>query len=74
MSHNLSCPTLVPSSVLASMRFSADQILELEFRSGALYRYFQVPPAVFEALLAAESKGRYFNRYIRDRFPYQRVA
>ena len=73
MSNNGSSPTPVPSSVLASMRFSADRILELEFRSGALYRYFQVPPAVFEAFLAAESKGRYFNRHIRDRFPYQRV-
>jgi hypothetical protein len=45
-----------------------------EFRSHAVYCYFGVPTAVHQALLDADSKGAYFNRYIRDRFPYQRVA
>ena len=64
----------VQSSLLASIGYSVHATLELEFRSGALYRYFAVPRAVVVQLLAAESKGAYFNRNIRSRFPYQRLA
>jgi hypothetical protein len=32
------------------------------------------PPAVVEALLAASSKGAFFNRHIRSHFRYQRQA
>jgi hypothetical protein len=65
---------LVQSSLLASVAYSLHATLELEFRSGALYRYFAVPPDVADALLGADSKGRYFNRYIKNRFRYQRLA
>lgn len=64
----------VESSLLSSIAYSIHATLELEFRSGVLYRYFAVPPAVVAALIAAESKGAYFNRHIRSRFPYQRLA
>lgn len=67
-------PIPVQSSLLASIDYSANATLELEFRSGALYRYFGVPHAVFRALIAAQSKGAYFNRNIRTRFPYKRLA
>lgn len=66
--------TPVESSVLSSIGYSSHTTLELEFRSGAIYRYFAVPPAVFEALIAADSKGGYFNRNIKSRFRYQRIA
>jgi hypothetical protein len=74
MSSPQATPTPVQSSLLASIAYSANATLELEFRSGALYRYFAVPHAVFEQLLHADSKGAYFNRNIRNRFPYQRLA
>ena len=66
--------TVVESSLLAAAAYTTDQILQLQFRSGALYRYFAVPSAVFQALIAAESKGAYFNRNIRNRFHYQRLV
>jgi len=66
--------TVIVSSVLASMRYSLEAILELEFRTGAIYRYVAVPPVVVEGLIAAESKGAYFNHHIRNRFHYQRLA
>ena len=65
--------TPVVSSVLSSIAYS-DSTLELQFRSGALYRYFTVPPAIFQALFTAPSKGTYFNRYVRNSFPHQQVA
>ena len=64
----------VQSSLLASVGYSIDETLDLEFLSGAVYRYFAVPHAVFEDLIAAQSKGGYFNRNVRSRFPYQRLA
>ena len=45
-------------------------VLQLEFRTRAIYHYYGVPAAVYEALLSAPSKGSYFNRVIRGRFPY----
>ncbi len=65
-------PIPLESSLLASAAYS-DATLELEFRNGSIYRYFAVPPEVFQALLAAQSKGAYFNQSIRDHFPFQRV-
>jgi hypothetical protein len=64
----------VVSSLLASMRSSSQATLDLEFRSGLVYRYFTVPRAIVEGLHIANSKGAYFNRYIKDRFPYQRLV
>jgi hypothetical protein len=48
-------------------------LLELEFRSGAVYRYFGVPAETYRELLLAESKGAYFNRHIRNRFAYTQI-
>jgi hypothetical protein len=62
--------TRVESATLATLAYDdACGILQLEFRSGAIYRYFGVPWAVCEGLLSASSKGRYFNRVIRGCFP-----
>jgi hypothetical protein len=65
---------VVESSLLASVEYACDQTLDLTFRSGSSYRYFAVPHAVVDELIAAESKGAYFNQHIRNRFPYQRLA
>jgi hypothetical protein len=64
----------VESSLLASISYSIHASLDLRFRSGACYRYFAVPQSVFDELLAAPSKGAYFNRNVRGRFRYQRLA
>jgi len=47
-------------------------LLELRFQSGAVYRYLDVPEGIHAALMAAESKGRYFNEAIRGRFEHRR--
>lgn len=62
------------SSLLAAMQYSPQATLDLEFRTGAVYRYFTVPREVVDGLHDAASKGAYFNRYIKDRFPYQRLV
>jgi lysyl-tRNA synthetase class 2 len=64
----------VDSSLISSVAYSTEQTLDLELRSGATYRYFGVPRPLVEALITAESKGAYFNRSVRSRFPYHRLA
>jgi lysyl-tRNA synthetase class 2 len=48
--------------------------LEVEFRSGEIYRYGGVPPHSYSDLLAAPSKGGYFNSSIRNRFPFKELS
>lgn len=65
----------VDSTSIGSIGFHPElQVLEIEFRGGALYRYFAVPLSIFEAMQKAESKGRYFSQRIRGHFKFQRLA
>lgn len=65
----------VESSTLAAIGYDdAGGILQLEFLSRATYRYFDVPAAVHGGLVAAESKGRYFNETIRGQYRYVSAA
>ena len=59
----------VESSNLATVGFS-DGVLEIEFRHGGVYQYFNVPASVYEALMSAESKGKYFHQFIRDKYEF----
>jgi len=55
----------VSSSTMKSAGHDAGKrILEIEFTSGEVYRYFDVPVEIFSGLMNAESKGKYFNHYI----------
>jgi len=66
--------TVVVSTTLATVGYDGIRnLLQLEFRRGAVYHYFGVPAAVYEALLGAPSKGSYFNQAIRGRYLYVRV-
>ena len=66
--------SVVESSSLATVAYDADRgLLQIEFRDRTIYQYSRVPADVHEALLHAPSKGTYFNRVIRGRFPYARM-
>lgn len=65
----------VESSTMVSVGYEKKgRILEIEFRSGAVYEYLDVPAVVHKELMEAESKGRYFNAEIRDTYDYQPVG
>jgi hypothetical protein len=61
----------VESSVVRSVGFS--RVIEIEFESGRVYQYIDVPEDVYQGMLAAESKGKYFNSHIRGKFRYQEI-
>lgn len=44
-------------------------VLLVRFHSGCIYQYDFVFQPVFDDFLSAESKGRYFNQYIKDCYP-----
>ncbi len=48
--------------------------LEVQFRDRKVYRYSEVPEEVYRRLLAADSKGRFFNEQIKERYGYLRVG
>ena len=52
----------------------ARSMLRLTFRAGGTYEYDGVPQMVWNDLLGAQSKGRYFIAEIRGRYPYHRVT
>ncbi len=65
----------VYSSNLASVGYEAStSTLEIEFHSGSVYQYYGVPERVFQELVDAPSKGKYFHRNIRNRYSYTQVA
>jgi KTSC domain len=62
------------SSVFTAVAYRAGtEELYLRFQEGNVYCYFACPRSVYEALLAAESKGRYFAQHIRNGFHCERV-
>src|SRR5690348_4515312 len=50
----------VESSCIDSVGYE-NEVLEVRFGNGGVYRYFEVPAQLYRQLLAAESKGRFFN-------------
>ena len=65
---------LVESTTLASAGHDAKAaVLELQFRSGAVYQDLHVPRRIYRDLLCAQSKGGYFNQNIRGKYPYKLI-
>ena len=63
----------VISSNLRSVGYS-DNVLEIEFNSGGIYQYFNVPVEVFFRLMSAPSHGKFFHANIKNRYYYKRIA
>jgi hypothetical protein len=59
----------IESTALATIGYSRRlSALEIEFRNGAIYRYLDVAPEVYEALLNANSKARFYDENIRRKY------
>lgn len=64
----------VSSSNLRSVGYDqSSRTLEIEFHSGGIYQYDNVPHRVFQSLMNASSHGKYFHAYIKDVYPYTRI-
>ena len=50
------------------------QTLEIEFVGGQVYQYYGVPEHMHIEIMRAPSKGQFVHLYIRNFYPYSRVA
>jgi KTSC domain len=65
----------VKSSVIRDCDYDQDaETLYITFVSGKTYAYDRVPPDVYDAFVAAESKGTFFNSHIRNHYRYAAVT
>ena len=65
----------MPSTVIRRHVYDAEaECLAIEFVTGRRYLYSGVPAATYDAFRRAMSKGGFFNRRIRDRFPFRELT
>jgi hypothetical protein len=58
--------TPVTSTNVASIGYDPNTMtLEVEFRNGSVYQYFDVPETVYQELASASSVGTYLNQNIK---------
>ncbi|MGY2843687.1 hypothetical protein ACVIWU_006436 [Bradyrhizobium sp. USDA 4509] len=67
--------TPVRSSTLVSAGYDeSNQLLEIEFQTNSVYQYFGMPKPIYKQLMAASSKGSFFDRHIRNQFKTLRIS
>ncbi|WP_217630860.1 KTSC domain-containing protein [Modestobacter sp. DSM 44400] len=60
------------SSSIVSVGYDPEaSVLEVEFQGNRVYQYLDVPPEEFDALMEADSKGRFVNGVIKPAHPYR---
>ena len=47
--------------------------LEIEFKSEDIYQYSNVSSDIHKSLMNDSSKGKYFYKFIRDKYPTKKV-
>lgn len=44
--------------------------MNVKFNNGKVYEFKKVPRAIFDKLFSAKSKGKFFNREIKENYAY----
>jgi hypothetical protein len=64
----------MPSSVISYMNYDpVSATLRIGYVSGMVYDYKNVPESVYLAMKKAFSKGTFLNKYIKDKFPFEKI-
>ena len=61
------------SNIMSAGYDSGSQTMEIEFKDGAVYQYYNVSEHLYEQFKLASSKGQFFHMYIRSSVPFSRV-
>jgi hypothetical protein len=48
--------------------------LDVAYTNSGEYRYFDVGPEVYAWLVRAESKGKFVNRLVKEKYRYERLG
>jgi hypothetical protein len=63
----------VKSSAIVSIGYNSERkILEIEYISGEVYDYLNVPENIFNELMQAESKGTFTNTQIKQHYDFEK--
>lgn len=64
----------VESSNLENVGYDPESAtLQIGFKNGYVYEYYDVPQHIYDELMAADSKGKYSHRNIYKVFNQQRI-
>jgi hypothetical protein len=64
----------VTSSNLKAVGYDENtRTLEVEFLSGKVFQYADVPPQSHQSMMAADSPGSFFQKYIRQAYAAMEV-
>jgi len=65
---------MVTSSTVLSIGYEpTSSTLEVEFKNGGVYQYYNVPEMIYQQLMASDSKGKFLHAYIKPAYPCSRV-
>ncbi len=60
----------IKSSMIASCEYNPTaQELEIQFKNGGTYVYSGISLQTYNAFLNAPSQGKFFQQYIKDKYP-----
>jgi len=66
--------TAITANGIAQVGYEqGSEILEIEFTSGKVFQFFNVPEKMFNQFMNTPQKEFYYERNIYERFPYKRV-
>ena len=66
--------TPVSSSHLSSVGYDQNTLtLEIQFKDGSVYQYFDVPEMVHQQLMQADSKGTFLQASIKNNYRYTKL-
>jgi len=64
----------MPSTVIKNIQYDAGlATLRVEFVSGMVYEYKEVPEAVYMGLKNSGAKGVYLNQQVKGRYRYEKL-
>lgn len=66
--------TPVSSSSIADIGYDeATLTLEVGFRNGTVYQYFDIPHAIYQEFMASSSKGTFLSAQIKNHYRYVKL-
>jgi len=69
---------VISSSIHAVGYDPTAKTLQVQFKTGSIYEYLDVPMEVYETLMSisasGESIGKYFNQNIKNLYTYQKMS
>jgi hypothetical protein len=65
----------VPSTVIAGINYDpSTAVLRINFVSGMIYDYKDVPENVYLEMKSSGSKGEYLNKHIKGNYTFTKVT